>query len=241
MSRILVTLSFLFRLSAFAQDDDRSLREAGVREYLAGHFTEAEGLLRRSLAAAQTADDTYSAALSYSALGDVYQIQSRYPEAETAFRNAISALGYRSDWSHALAITWRNLGSALTAQGRYKEALSALKKVERLIIERNITDSELRARLLNTQGTTYFYKGDMKRAVIALNEAVGISWSPTNAFAVDTADIFNNLGRAYQATRQYSKAEDAFKRSLYLAEQRFGPAHPKLDKSESFRPCSATE
>src|SRR5262245_34642217 len=123
MSRILVTLSFLFRLSAFAQDDDRSLREAGVREYLAGHFTEAEGFLRRSLAAAQTANHTYSAALSYSALGDVYQIQSRFPEAEMAFRNAISALGNRPDWSHAIAITWRNLGSALTAQGRYKEAL----------------------------------------------------------------------------------------------------------------------
>ena len=126
MPRMLVTLSFLFHLSAFAQDDDFSLRRAGMTEYLAGHFFEAEALLRRSLAAAQTANNTYGAALSYSALGDVYGIQSRLSEAEGAFRNAISALGDRPEWSHARAITWRNLGSVLTAKGRYKEALSAL-------------------------------------------------------------------------------------------------------------------
>src|SRR5215831_17098046 len=142
MPRMLVTLSFLFHLSAFAQDDDFSLRQAGMTEYLAGHFTDAEALLRRSLAAAQTANNTYSAALSYSALGDVYQIQSRLSEAEAAFRSSISALGDRPEWSHALAITWRNLGSVLTAEGRYKEALSALKRGAKLINEQNITDPE---------------------------------------------------------------------------------------------------
>jgi tetratricopeptide (TPR) repeat protein len=229
MPRMLVTLSFLFHLSAFGQnDDDFSLRRAGMTEYLAGHFTDSEALLRRSLDVAQTANNTYGAALSYSALGDVYQSQYRLSEAESAFRNAISALGDRPEWSHALAITWRNLGSVLTAQGRYNEALSALGKVAKLITQQNITDPELQARLLNTQGTTYFYKGDMKRAVIALKEAVAITWSPTDAFAVDTAEMWNNLGRAYQATRQYSKAEDAFKQSLHLAEQRWGPSHPNL-------------
>jgi tetratricopeptide (TPR) repeat protein len=227
MPRMLLTLSFLFHLS-FAQDDDFSLRRAGMTEYLAGHFVEAEALLRRSLTAAQTANNIYGAALSYSALGDVYQIQSRLSEAEEAFHNAISALGDRPEWSHALAITWRNLGSVLTAQGRYKEALSALKKVDKLISQQNITDPELRARLLNTRGTTYFYKGDMKGAVIALKEAVAIRWSPTNTFVVDTADMWNNLGRAYEATRQYSKAEDALQRSLHLAEQRWGPSHPNV-------------
>jgi len=225
---MLVTLSFLFHLSTFAQDDDFSLRRAGVTEYLAGHFTEAEALLRRSLAVAQITNNTYGAALSYSALGEVYEIQSRPSEAEGAFRNAISALGDRPEWDHALAITWRNLGSVLTAQGRYKEALSALKKSAKLIKQQNITDPELRAQFLNTQATTYFYKGDMKRAVVALKEAVAISWSPTNTFGVDVADMWNNLGRAYQATRQYSKAEDAFKRSLDLGEQRWGPSHPNL-------------
>jgi tetratricopeptide (TPR) repeat protein len=228
MPRILVTLSFLFHLAAFAQDDDFSLRRAGMTEYLAGHFTDAETLLRRSLVAAQTKNDSYSAALSYSALGDVYQIQGRFSEAEGAYRNAISALGDRPKWSHALAITWRNLGSVLTAQGRYKEGLSALKRGAKLISEQNITDPELRAQLLNSLGTAYFYKGDMKRAVIALKEAIAVSWSPTNRFVVDTADMLSNLGRAYEATRQYSKAEDAFKRSVHLAEQRWGSSHPNV-------------
>src|SRR5262245_6799811 len=228
MPRVLMTLSFLFHLAAFAQDDDFSLRRAGMTEYRRGHFTDAEALLRRSLVAAQTKNDRYSAALSYSALGDVYQIQSRLSEAEGAFRNAISALGDRPERSHALAITWRNLGSVLSAQGRYKEALLALKKGTRLISQQNISDPELRARLLNSQGTAYFYKGDVKRAVIALKEAVAISWSPTNTFVVDTADMWNNLGRAYEATRQYSKAEDALQRSLHLAEQRWGLSHPNV-------------
>src|SRR5262245_59485298 len=35
-------------------------------------------------------------------------------------------------------------------------------------------------------------------------------------------------GSAYQATRQSSKAEDAFMRSLDLGEQRWGPSHPNL-------------
>src|SRR5262245_64860048 len=179
MPRVLMTLSFLFHLAAFAQDDDFSLRRAGMTEYRRGHFTDAEALLRRSLLAARTKNDSYSAALSYSALGDVYQIQVRLSEAEGAYRNAISALGDRPEWSHALAITWRNLGSVLTAQGRYREALSALKRGAKLISEQNITDPELRAQLLHSQGTTYFYKGDMKRAVIALREAIAISWSPT--------------------------------------------------------------
>jgi hypothetical protein len=87
MARILVTLLFLFHLAAFTQDDDFSLRRAGVTEYLAGHFGDADTLLRRSVVAAQTANNSYGAALSYSALGDVYQIRGRLSEAEGAFRN----------------------------------------------------------------------------------------------------------------------------------------------------------
>src|SRR5262249_33662041 len=120
-------LSFLFHLSTFAQDDDFSLRRAGVDGYFPGDPPQAEAPLPRSLAVAQITNHTYGAALSYSALGDVYEIQSRLSEAEGAFRKAISALGDRPEWAHTRAITWRNLGSVLTAQGRYKEALSALK------------------------------------------------------------------------------------------------------------------
>src|SRR5262249_25143937 len=43
---------------------------------------------------------------------------------------------------------------------------------------------------------------------------------------VDLWQILNNLGRVYQVTRQYGKAEDAYQRSLQLAEIRLGRSHP---------------
>ena len=45
---------------------------------------------------------------------------------------------------------------------------------------------------------------------------------------MDPWQSLNNLGRVYQVTRRYAKAEDAYRQALQLAEAQRGRSHPGL-------------
>src|SRR6185436_4585745 len=101
---------FVYLLTAFGQDDNYiALRKQGVHEGVARHIHESQVLLEKALDAAQRAGDPYEAALTYSALGDLYQEQLRYQDAERFYRKSIAILPREPARSHALANTWRHL------------------------------------------------------------------------------------------------------------------------------------
>src|SRR5215469_4004849 len=114
-------------LNVAAQDNaGRDLQQQALIEYRLRHYPQAELVLNRVLEADQQTSNEYEIALTYSALGNVYQQEMRFQEAEQVYRKSISMLLREPERSHVLAIAWRNLASALTAETDYRGSLAAL-------------------------------------------------------------------------------------------------------------------
>jgi tetratricopeptide (TPR) repeat protein len=161
--------------------------------------------------------------LEYARMGDGYQAQQQFPEAEQAYRKAV-LLADRPDQRHARAIVLRNLGSVLTAEARFDEALEALNEAAALASRNQFKDPLLAAEIFNSLGVAYFNRGDLRRAESAFEQATRIDAQSNKALDV----ALTNLGSIYQRRRQYAKAQESYERSLQVTEGRLGSWHPNL-------------
>jgi len=229
LTRILATCMFLIGLTAFSQKEDHTrLRKDALNEYRSKHYAQAEGLLEAAIGAAQKANNQFEVALALSALGDVYQEELRFGEAEQLYRKSISILLPQPTQSHALAIVWRNLASVLIAKTEYEEALAAFKHASKLMKATKLVDPQLDAQILNGRGVIYFYRRQFGRAKTSFERAREVPLVPGETRDLSTEDVLNNLAHTYQATGQYAKAEKTYRQALNLAEMRLGPFHPNL-------------
>jgi len=228
MPRIIIAFVLFAGAIASAQENDSTgIREAGLSEYRAGHYAQAEGLLRQSLAMAMKLNDQYGVALGYAALGDLYQAMMRFREAELSYRKGISTLTRQPEHAHALAIIWRNLAAVLSTTD-YRDAFAAIKESSKLVKAYRLQDPVLNAEILNTLGILYFEQGRIDKAKSCFLHALEVRFLQLDGQESPRWEILNNLGRIYHGTGQYSKAEDAYKRALRFAETRFGSSHVML-------------
>jgi tetratricopeptide (TPR) repeat protein len=228
MLSILVSITLFFSGEIPRPDDNASLREAAFAAFQTGQYVRAEEISRRALDLAQLSGNEYDIALSYSALGDVLQAQRRFEEAERNYEKAISLLGDQRERARDAAMVWRNLAGGLTAEARYREALAALNKASTLVAKNKLGDPELNAQILNSLGFIYYNQGNRDKAGKLFLQASGFQFTPSNPLDVDQWQIVNNLGRLYQSTKKYTKAEDFYRRALQLAEVRRGRSHPAI-------------
>jgi tetratricopeptide (TPR) repeat protein len=206
MASILVIITLLFGGTVPPAADYVNLRQASLAEYQMGHFARAEELIHKALDLAETINDENDVALGYSALGDIRQMEKRFPDAERNYRKAISLLSHHRERSHAAAIVWRNLAGILTAEGRYGEALAALKEASTLVNKNKVEDPNLKAQILNSFGVIYYHQRKMAKAERSFLRATELQFTASNLLDVDLWQILNNLGRVYQITREYAKA-----------------------------------
>ena len=116
----------IFNETASAHDETGAyerVRHAAIEEYVQGHFGEAETLFLHALHLAETNRDEYSVALSLSGLGDIYQNQDHFGEAQAAYRSSLSILRRVPDSDLELAVVVHNLADAYTADHRYRDSL----------------------------------------------------------------------------------------------------------------------
>jgi tetratricopeptide (TPR) repeat protein len=208
MLYILITFTLLF-------SDHAGLRQAGLTEFRAGHYAQAEVLMRTALESAHSNHDEYEEALSYSDLGDDLQAQSRLLEAERAYVKALSIFGQQPGYAHAAAIVLRSLASDLTAQLKYREARAALKEATKLISKCKVQDPGLSAAVMNSLGVIQFDEGEIDKAESSFSRAASLPFD-------GSWEVRSNMGHVYQIKRQYVKAEEAYSTSLRLAGDRPG-------------------
>jgi len=212
-----------------AQDNaGTDLRKEALNEYRLGHYSQAELLLNRLLEAAQQTSNEYEMALIYSALGNTYQEEMRFQEAEKLYRESISILLREPERSRVLAIAWRNLSSALTAEADYRGALAALDRASKLVETKKLVDAQLNAEILNGRGIIYFHQGQLGKAKTYIARAAEIMPASVEPREVSAEDILNNLAGVYRKSGESRKAEQTYKRALELTETRLGPSHPNV-------------
>jgi tetratricopeptide (TPR) repeat protein len=214
MSYLLITFTLLF-------SDYASLRKTGMAEFRAGHYVQAEAAMRMALESARSNNDEYEVALSYSDLGEDLQAQGRFPEAERAYRTALSMFNQQPGCAHAAAIVLRNLATDLTAQLQYRQARTALNEAMKLISKNKVQDPGLSAAITNSLGVIQFSEGEIDKAANSFSRAAAV---PSDS----VWEMYCNMGHVYQVRRQYDKAETTYSESLRLAIERLGPNHPSL-------------
>jgi tetratricopeptide (TPR) repeat protein len=231
-SAAMVLLLFLFWCEAASAESGRrnyeKERQAAIQEYIQGHFDKAGSLFLDAMHQAETQRDEYTIALCLIGLGDVYQSQSQFFEAEAAYRKGLSILRRIPDSDTVIAILLHNLADTQSVLHRYRDALAMLKEASRLAENAATYHEELKGLIANSFGVAYFYLGKFDKAESYFQAAIKTFSGAGSAFAADQAQSINNVAQIYRRKGQYQNAEATFKQSLALMERQLGPSHPDL-------------
>jgi tetratricopeptide (TPR) repeat protein len=201
--------------------------QAGLIQHYAGHFAEAEVLLRAAFEDSRRAGRKSETAEILNHLGDVYMSEDRMADAEDTYREAISL--YKQDGAPAVGavVALRSLGTALSLEGRGDTALSTLNDALRMAKRSFPSDGELAAEILNSLGMEYARRHNLKKAEALFRDAVRIK-SAGGGINFQTANALNNLAQVHREERKYANAEREHQRSIEITVALLGPSHPEV-------------
>jgi len=227
----ILLLFFAFTEIANGQTEQRyypQQRQSAIGYFVQGHFEAAETLFIASLHGAETARDDFFTALNLSGLGDVFQSESRLPEAVDAYRRSLSILRRLPNVDFALAIVNRNLAAAETAGGHFDEAEKALNEASRIAQKMPHPPAKLTGQILNSVGMVRFYQGKLGKAESLFEAAMQTFTAAGPSLSADVGQCLNNLAEIYRRKHRFKQAEEAYKTSIALTERQTGPFHPDL-------------
>jgi tetratricopeptide (TPR) repeat protein len=211
-----------FRISAAGQTPT-DFRELGQREYLAGHYVQAESYFRTAMGATHLDDADQAGILSD--LGTLLLDEGRLSEAEEAFTKSL-AIEKRRGQKQPTAAVLGHLGAVYSVERRDGEAIALLNRALKAA-QTSPSTSELTVEIFNNLGVTYARQRRFKKAEQLFQQALQ-TVEGTEAFEAYAGRIFNNLGGVYCEQRKYALAEEFMTKSLMLTAAQLGPAHPAL-------------
>jgi len=209
----------------------RLLDDAGFYLLERARYTEAESLLKRSLAINEKAlgKEHADVAWSLNDLAGLYRIQARYAKAEPLYRRALEIREKALGPEHPdVARSLNGLGLLYAAQGQYAKAEPLYEQA--LAIREKALGLEHPdvAASLNNLARCYANQDQHAKAEplykrsLAIREKVLIQEHP------DLAQSLNDLAKLYRIQRQYAMAEPLYKRALEIREKALGPEHPDV-------------
>jgi tetratricopeptide (TPR) repeat protein len=201
--------------------------QAGLVQHYAGHFAEAEVLLRSALEESRRAGRKSETAETLNHLGDVYLSEDRLADAEDVYREAISLYKQSASPATGAIVALRGLGTALSLEGREDRALSTLNDALRRATASFGSDDELIAEILNSLGMAYAQRHDLKKAETLFLEVVR---RKSGAGGIDfaTANALNNLAQIHRNQRKYADAEREHRQCLEITISLLGSSHPEV-------------
>jgi tetratricopeptide (TPR) repeat protein len=210
----------------------QELRNAGRKEYLAGHLAHAETLLRGARDGAVRAADDETLATIENDLGDVYLGEERLDDAEQAYARSLRIFKGMGNRAFEVAVTLRNLGAAYSLLHRSKEALKVLDEAGKLSFFRtpggDSNTQALAAEIANTKGMVLFRKNSLDKALDRFEEALRIRRNAGLDGGIGDAGTLNNIGMIYIKQRRYAQAEALLLRSIEITIGALGSSHPDL-------------
>src|SRR5437868_8977749 len=142
----------------------RNSVQAGIAQQYAGHFPEAEMLLRSALDEARRDANQSESAETFNHLGDVYLSEDRFADAESAYSEALSIYKQASSREIGAVVALRNLGTAFAFEGRDEKALSVLNDALHRAQTSFKGDTELAGEVLNSIGMVHLQRRNYKKA-----------------------------------------------------------------------------
>jgi len=205
----------------------RNSLQAGIAQQYAGHFPEAETLLRSALDEARRDANKSESAETFNHLGDVYLSEDRFADAESAYSEALSLYKQSSSPEIGSVVALRSLGAAFTFEGRDDKALSVLNDALHRAQTSFGTDIELTGEILNSLGMVYLQGRNYKKAEKLFLEVVRMKSSAGGRDFL-TANALHNLAQIHREQRKYTTAEREYRQCLEITDALFGPSHPQV-------------
>jgi tetratricopeptide (TPR) repeat protein len=209
---------------------DRELEPAEKEKSLA----EADPAEIEAEIAALEAQDPDSPLLGslYSSLGDAYEAVISYPDAETAYRQALAHLEEeKGAESVEVASGLNNLAGLYYAQGRYSEAEPLYQQA--LVLDQKLLGGEHPnvATSFNNLAMLYKAQGRYSEAEPLYQQALALLQKLLGDEHPAVANSFNNLAELYRAQGRYSEAEPLYQQALALLQKLLGDEHPYVATS----------
>lgn len=204
-----------------------TLNRLGVIYYYLGRYLGAEPLFCRAVSLLQDANaESADLGMILCNLGCLHKSQGKYPEAETAFKDALMV------WERTLgpddpelALAYQNLGEMCMHQGRTPEALFALRRALALLDARNTQDWN--TLIVVTKLAAYYTTQErFTEAEPLLWRALELRKWLQGLNHPKVAKALDNLALTYCKQRKFARAEPLFRLSLFVQENTLGRRHP---------------
>src|SRR6266849_4524092 len=136
-----------------------NLAEASLK---AGEYGQSLDYHLKALELFRSSGDKRGAAIQSYSMGTIFEYQGRYGAALKSKEDALKTFRDLQDRSFWMAEILSGYGNSLSQVGRYEEAQKNL--AEAMTLARELQNKTLIAQILNFQGDTFYYRGDIKSA-----------------------------------------------------------------------------
>jgi serine/threonine protein kinase/Tfp pilus assembly protein PilF len=147
-----------------------NLAEASLK---AGDYGQSLDYHLKALELFRSSGDKNGAAIQSYSMGTIFEYQGRYGAALKSKEEALKTFRELQDRGFWMAEILSGYGNSLSEVGRYDEAQKNL--TEAMSLAKELQNKTLIAQILNFQGDTFYYRGDLKAAADLFAQAVAAS------------------------------------------------------------------
>src|SRR6266567_1404126 len=144
-----------------------NLAEASLKD---GDYGQSLDYHLKALELFRSSGDKSGAAIQSYSMGTIFEYQGRYGAALKSKEDALKTFRELQDRSFWMAEILSGYGNSLSQVGRYEEAQKNL--AEATTLARELQNKTLVAQILNFQGDTFYYRGDIKSAADLFAQAL---------------------------------------------------------------------
>ena len=144
-----------------------NLAEASLK---AGDYGQSLDYHLQALELFRSSSDKRGAAIQSYSMGTIFEYQGRYGAALKSKEEALKTFRELQDRGFWMAEILSGYGNSLSQVGRYDEAQQNL--AEAMTLARELQNKTLIAQILNFQGDTFYYRGDVKSAADLFAQAL---------------------------------------------------------------------
>ena len=150
-----------------------TLHNLGEASLKAGDYGQSLDYHLKALELFRSSGDKSGAAIQSYSMGTIFEYQGRYGAALKSKEEALKTFRDLQDRSFWMAEILSGYGNSLSQIGRYDEAQKNL--TEAMSLAKELQNKTLVAQILNFQGDTFYYRGDIKAASDLFAQAVSAS------------------------------------------------------------------
>jgi adenylate cyclase len=154
----------------------------------------------------------------HTGLGDALALAGKYPEARSAYENAVQVSAGDEKTSAEIACSLqRKIGMTYECQGDYDQVLVCLGAASQALRDAGLDSPAELSQILNDTGWIYFRRSNLDEAEAYLTQALGLAEKAGRLDIVSS--VYNRLGGVHYQQDHFKQARDFVGKSIAIREE----------------------